>query len=122
MSFIKAGKQPRPQPRAAEGLLTTAQDWQLMVDLGRQLKFLINITVKSLRPDIIILSEATKQLALIEVTVPWEDCLEEPSERKLAKYQGLVEECQRQGWRSGCHPAEVGCGGLAGLSLFQTYT
>lgn len=82
MSFIKAGEKPKPQPRVVEGLLTTAQDWQLMVDLVRQLKFPTHIAVTSLRPDI-ILSEATKQLALIELTVSWEDRLEEALESTL---------------------------------------
>lgn len=87
-----------------------------MVDLGRQLNFPTHIAVTSLRPDIIILSEVT------EMTVPWEDRLEEAFERKNSKYQELVEECQRQGWKPHCHPVEVGCRGFTGRSLYRAYT
>lgn len=37
VTFVKVGKQLKQPLRALGGLLTTAQDWQLMVDLGRQL-------------------------------------------------------------------------------------
>lgn len=61
-----------------------------MVNLGKQLKFPAHITAASLQLDIVILSEAPEQLALIDRTVPWEDLKEEVVERKLAKY-GLLE-------------------------------
>ena len=88
-----------------------------MVDLGKQLKFPAQITVTSLRPDIIILSAASKQLALIELTVPWEDLKEEAFERTHAKYQGLLEEHRKQGWRAHCHP--VGFRGFVSHSFYR---
>lgn len=79
--FVKVGKQLKQPPRALEGLHTTAQDWQPMVDLGRQPKFPSYITVTSLKPDIVIPSEATKQsLTLIELTMLLEDRVEEAFE------------------------------------------
>ncbi len=59
----------------------------MRVDLGRQLKFPEEIVVTSLRPDIVLWSQATMQVALIELTVPWEERIEEAHERKLGKYQ-----------------------------------
>ncbi|XP_058485986.1 uncharacterized protein LOC131459868 [Solea solea] len=59
----------------------------------------------------------SKQIVLLELTVPWEDRIEEANERKRAKYAALVEECQRNRWRARCHPTEVGCRGFAGQSL-----
>lgn len=59
-----------------------------MVDLGRKFKFPARILITSLRPDIIILSEATKELALIELTVPWEEWLKEAFEWKNAGGRG----------------------------------
>ena len=41
----------------------------------------------------IITSEALKHLIMLELTVPWEERIEEANERKRAKYQELVEEC-----------------------------
>ncbi|XP_064193957.1 uncharacterized protein LOC135256013 [Anguilla rostrata] len=60
-------------------------DWQLLVDLERQLKFPNHIAGTTLRPDIVLVSESTKQAVLLELTVPWEDRLEEAVERKLSK-------------------------------------
>lgn len=50
----------------------TAPDWQLKVDVGKQLKFPETIAVTTLRPDVV----------LLELTDPWEDRMEEAYERK----------------------------------------
>lgn len=120
--FHRAGEKPNIQPRAKSGLLTSATDWELDVDLGKQLKFPARITATRLRPDMIILSDSTKQLIMLELTVPWEERMDEANERKRAKYQELVEECRRQGWRTRCEPLEVGCRGFAGRSLSKVFT
>ena len=122
ISFVKAGEQPPPRPKAQAGLLGTAKDWQLRVDLGKQLKFPENIVETRLRPDIVLFSEASKQVAMLELTVPWEERMEEASERKREKYAELVEECRRRGWRARCLPIEVGGRGFAGKSLCKAYS
>ncbi|XDV13785.1 hypothetical protein PO909_002121 [Leuciscus waleckii] len=66
-------------------------------------------------------SDSTKQLILLELTVPWEERMDEANERKRAKYQELVEECRRQGWQTRCEPLEVGCRGFAGRSLCYVF-
>lgn len=78
-------------------MLTSAQDWEMKVDLGRQLKFPETVAIMSLRPDMVLISEASKQIILFELTVPWEDRIEEANERKRSKYIELVKECQRKG-------------------------
>ena len=55
--------------KAPTGLLATARDWQLSVDLGGQLKFPERITRTSLRPDLVLTSDSTKQIVLLELTV-----------------------------------------------------
>ncbi|XP_063058826.1 uncharacterized protein LOC134452393 [Engraulis encrasicolus] len=120
--FHRAGEKPTPQAGARAGLLTTATDWQLDVDLGKQLKIPARITSTRLRPDMIIVSDSTKQLIILELTVPWEERMEEANERKRAKYQELVEECRSQGWKTCCEPLEVGCRGFAGRSLCKVLT
>ena len=57
----------------------------MTVDLERQLKIPPHITQSRSRPDIILVSEATKQLFLLELTVPWEERIEEAQERKRDK-------------------------------------
>nr|XP_061836351.1 uncharacterized protein LOC133619387 [Nerophis lumbriciformis] len=117
ISFIKAGERPRARPKTITGLLHTAPDWQLHVDLGKQLRFPQHIVKTSLRPDMIIISEASKHLIMLELTVPWEERIEEANEKKRAKYQELVEDCRGRGWRTFYEPIEVGCRGFAGRSL-----
>ena len=94
ITFIRAGEKVQHQPSSSGGLLTTARDWKLQVDLGRQLKFPEHISATSLRPDMVLTSESTKQVVLVELTVPWEDRIEEANERKRAKYAELVTECR----------------------------
>lgn len=85
----------------------------------KQLKFPQHIATTTLRPDILLVSEATKNIVLLELTVPWEDRLEEAHERKMAKYEELVRDCRKQGWKARCMPIEVGCRGFAGQSLYK---
>ena len=80
-----------------------------------------HIVQSKLRPGITSVSEATKQLVLLELTVPWEERMEEAQKRKREKYQELVEDCWRNGWRTRCMPVEVGCRGFAGHSLSKAY-
>lgn len=93
----------------------------MTVDLERQLKIPSHITQTSLRPDIILDSEATKQLIPLDLTVPWEERMEEAQARKRAKYQELVEDCRRNGWRTTCMPVEMGSRGFANHSLSKGY-
>ena len=117
ITFVKAGEKGERCPRQTGGLLATARDWQQKVDLGRQLKFPSTIAETTLRPDMVLMSETTRQVVLLELTVPWEDRMEEAYERKSAKYEELASVCRSKGWRTWCDPIEVGCRGFAGQSL-----
>ncbi|XP_015234767.1 PREDICTED: uncharacterized protein LOC107087608 [Cyprinodon variegatus] len=117
--FVRAGEKLQPSKKTQGGLLTTARDWQLLVDLGRQLRFPDYIAAMTLRPDMVLSSTSTRQVVLLELTVPWEDRIEEAQERKRAKYAELIAECRRNGWKARCEPIEVGCRGFAGRSLHR---
>ncbi|XP_061902037.1 uncharacterized protein LOC133649222 [Entelurus aequoreus] len=119
IAFVRAGEKPQPSKKTQGGLLTTARDWQLLVDLGRQLRFPDIIATTTLRPDMVLMSGTSKQVVLLELTVPWEDRMEEAQERKRAKYADLVADCRRNGWKARCEPIEVGCRGFAGKSLHR---
>lgn len=70
IAFVRAGEQVTPAARrTSASILTSAKDWQLLVDLERQLKFPSHIATTTLRPDIVLVSELTKQLVLLELTV-----------------------------------------------------
>ena len=90
IAFVKAGEQPRAgQKKGALGFLAIAQDWQLEVDLETQLRFPQHIARTTLRPNILLVSESTKNI-IMELSVPWEDRLEEAHERKRTKYEHLA--------------------------------
>ncbi len=71
-----------------------------MVDPGKQLRFPDITASTTLRPDMVLMSEVTKQVVLLELTVPWEEWMEEARERKKAKYAALVAECRENGWKA----------------------
>ena len=68
IAFVRAGQKAKHQPNSPGRLLAAASDWQLQVALGRQLKFPANMATTSLRPDMVLTSESTKQVGLLELT------------------------------------------------------
>ncbi|XP_038131552.1 uncharacterized protein LOC119776958 [Cyprinodon tularosa] len=119
--FVRAGEKPERAGRGTSGLLAVARDWQLHVDIGRQLKFPEHIVRTLLRPDLVLTSDSTKQVVLLELTVPWEDRMEEAHERKRAKYLELIEACRCRGWRARCEPIEVGCRGFLSQTVHRAF-
>ncbi|KAL0172855.1 hypothetical protein M9458_033166, partial [Cirrhinus mrigala] len=114
IQFVRTGESTAAG-RRSRGVLATANDWEMRVDLKKRLKFPEEIAHTSLRPDIVLWSRGTNQVVLIELTVPWEERLEEAHERKLKKYQSLILESQQNGWKAWNLPVEVGCRGTLGL-------
>ena len=91
IAFVKQERNAKHNPAAS--------DWELQVDLGRQL-------------DAVLLSAALKHVLLLELTVSWEGRMVEENERKQVNYQELVEPCRggsSGGWKARCKPIEVGC-------------
>ncbi len=86
ITFIRAREHTTSQPKAQRGLQGTVNDWQMRVDLGKQLRFPKNITDTSLRTDTVLLSETSKQVVMLELTVSWEEWMVAASERKREKY------------------------------------
>ena len=56
---------------------------------------------------------------LIELTVPWEDSVEEAYERKKLCYAELAAEAKECGWNTKVHPVEVGCRGFVASSTIR---
>ena len=117
INFVKAGEKIQRKRREKTNLLSSADNWQLIVDLATQLKFPRHIAVTSLRPDLILHSDNTKQCIIWELTVSWEENITLANKRKRSKYQELVEQCQQKSWKIHYDPVEVGCRGFAGQSL-----
>lgn len=96
----------------SKGVLATTNDWEMLADIKKQLKFPEEIIHSSLRPDTVLWLKSTW---LVKLTVPWEERMGEAHKRKLEKYQALILKCQPGrieglepaggGWLQGFHKA-----------------
>jgi len=59
----------------------------MKTDLKEQLQFPQEIAQTTLRPDIVIWSRNPKRVVMVELTVLWEDWIEESHELKRSKYE-----------------------------------
>ncbi|GFN89604.1 polyprotein [Plakobranchus ocellatus] len=65
-----------------------------------------------MRPDIVFHSSASRQIIVIELTVPYESRMEEANSYKREKYKNLREELEKAGCKSSLLlPIEVGAKG-----------
>ncbi|VDI67758.1 Hypothetical predicted protein [Mytilus galloprovincialis] len=76
VNFVRLEKRKTTQAEGL-GILGTASDWQMTADIHQRMSFPAEIAATSLRPDIVIWSQGTRQAVLLELTVPWEDRIEE---------------------------------------------
>lgn len=63
-------------------MFSSAEDWLMRANVGIQLKFPNHIVRTTLRSDIGIFNNSTKDIILFELTLAWEDNVEEANERK----------------------------------------
>ena len=117
INFVKAGRKEKTAVKETESYLATANDWIFKVDLDKKLRIPTYIATLKLRPDMIVISKKTKQLGVIELTVPSEERIEVAAEGKKLKYAEIEEICKRRGWRCRVFTIEVGCRGFAAGSL-----
>ncbi|KAL7851321.1 hypothetical protein AOLI_G00216770 [Acnodon oligacanthus] len=74
-----------------------AQDWKMLVDIGQQLIFPPEIAATTFRPDLVLWSPSLKSVYITELTVPWENAIEEACERKKLRYTELAADAQQFG-------------------------
>jgi hypothetical protein len=94
--FHAAGAQPpAAQRKSAPTILESACDWAITCDLPELAPYAFPLPgLTELRPDIVLVSDATKQLVILELTCPNETNMEAARERKRAKYlEELVPAC-----------------------------
>ena len=78
IAFVKPGERgKKPGGRKKKSYLDGAADWRLMVDLDRRLKVPEEVAPTDLRPDLILVSDSTKKMGVMELTVPNEDSVEQ---------------------------------------------
>ena len=99
------------------GILDGANDWEVLVDLGKQLKFPPEIASTRSRPDLVIFSRVLKRVVWWELTCPSEERIDEDHNLKLNRYSNLKIECENNGWNCYNLAVEVGARGLVAESL-----
>lgn len=65
------------------------------------------IATTNLRPNLMLWSSSLRRVYIIELTVPWEDAVEEVYERKSLKYAELAADAEQHGWEARVCPVEV---------------
>lgn len=97
-AFVREGaKVTRTSSTPSErGQLCSARDWKLLLNIDRQLVFPPEIATTTLRPDLVLWFPSLKKVYIIELTVPWEDAVEEAYEQEHLRYAELAAEAQHQ--------------------------
>ena len=104
-SFVRKGerKQRGNQPACAN-------DWKLRVDFdAKKVEFPPTILATSLRPDIVLWSEMSRVVLLIELTCPAEEGMAAAQLRKETKYSELLDSINATNvWKASLSTLEIG--------------
>ena len=123
--FITAGgnkawpKTTVPLGTCRQSLLDGADDWECTADLKEWNSHPDIIRKSGMRPDIVLNSQSTKQLIMIELTVPYENRMEVAQTYKTKKYADLAKNLRREGYQVQVLAAEVGARGFVGESAYS---
>ena len=96
-------------------LLDDCDDWDVSADLPERDSHPSIIKETRLRPDIVIHSASVQQLIMVELTVPYENRMEEAHISKKEKYMNLTKELENAGYKAVVMPVEVGVRGFVDL-------
>ena len=119
INFVREGDKPsKGQVVPKNGLLLTANDWILAYDSPQSpLVIPCHIAQTSFRPDIIIYSNNTKQIFILELTVPAEDNIIQRHINKENKYAKLLDDININQWTGKIFGIEVGSRGYVAKSF-----
>ena len=99
-------------------MLDFAADWILYDDLGQKLVFPTYIYATSQRPDIVIVSNSSRAVILVELTSPSEENIQQRNFDKRKKYESLIEGCRANDWKAHLFCVEIGARGFVADSFF----
>ena len=117
INFVREGEKSQKSNTDVDCYLSSAKDWKMSVDLENSLQVPKEVTLTNLRPDITLTSRKTKQMGIVELTVPSEERIEVSGELKRHKYEKIAQEGRMNGWRVKIWAVEVGCKGFPAASL-----
>ena len=117
--FVKEGtKVPKPTPQRPSGILHHATDWIIRADFDDNPTILSTMAATTLRPDLVIFSQSTRKVVIIELTSPVEENLEVRHVEKTAKYmKELVPLIVKNKWTVSFFAIEVGARGYCSISV-----
>ena len=117
--FVASGEPPKKQAKACKPhLLSRSNDWKLLVDYDEKpIVFPPTILSTSLRPDVIIWSEAKKTVIWAELTCPAEENISQARVRKNRRYNALASDVRASGWALHDFTIEAGARGCVGKSF-----
>ncbi|MGH0150319.1 UNVERIFIED_CONTAM: hypothetical protein FKN15_050191 [Acipenser sinensis] len=78
----------------------------MLTDVEQRLIFPPEIATSNLRPEIVLWSRSACIVHLVELTVPWEDAVDEAYERKKLRYSEIAAEAEQRGWKVQVYPVE----------------
>ena len=112
IKFVKEGQKPNKTNKKTktEGVLHTASDWKLKVDLEDGLVIPVSLAITSLRPDILLFSPLSKKAIIIELTCPCEENMGVWHEEKSQKYHPLCTSIRSNSWSVYFFAVEVAVG------------
>ncbi len=84
--FVQEGEKKQAKLLSPDtGQLNIARDWEMQVDLNHRLTFPFEIAVTNVRPDLVLWSKSSRTVIIVELTVPWEEAINEAFERKICQ-------------------------------------
>jgi len=129
IKFVRPGevlqKKNRPKtksPLIRSFLLGQSSDWKLQIDYTKNTApFPVHICVTEKRPDIVLYSDSSKTVILVELTCPAEENIADARLRKEIKYSDLRDQIQDNGWSCHLLTIEVGARGFVSSSVLRFF-
>ena len=125
LSFVREGCS-REMPKAKKNKLVdwwgTATDWIILIDTcEKQYQIPPQIGASGSRPDLCIYSLETKKCLYVELTSPFEDNISTWKIKKRGRYQTLVQDTERNGWKVKLYTVEVGARGFVNMDSMKLF-
>ena len=109
--FVREGDVPAAKRKEVN--MKNQRRWAMSVDSTLP----GHIILSSQRPDLVLIDEETSHVVLGELTVAWEEGVDEAHQRKLLRYQDLASDIEGNGFTCDVFAIELGCRGFPGASL-----
>ena len=124
MFYSARGKRSWPSSAVSlrtckQGLLDGTDDWECTADIPGWNTYPKVIRKSRMRPDIVIHSQSTKEMIIIEPTVPYESKMQAAQIYKIEKYADLANSLKKKIYQVKVLAAEIGARGFVGASAYN---